>query len=883
MSTTFYGGSNNVKTSINNLWGAVNALSSGGAGTGNMTYSGVPSIGKHYIQDSLDGKTAISSKLSEDSTSFNFGSNDLVAVNNIDCNELNIGTTEYKNQSISDAIEINLNAPFIKSNAPSVIFSETTQISSAPSKNLTVLSDNYLSLYGGNINVGATNNIILNSNDFVNINTGNMNINSGAILTNSNITGGSFIKSGGTNQQYLMADGSVLQQSGSNASSNIYLYNNHSGVLTPPPTNGDIAYNNSTQDSATIVYISHLTRDSIDVEVFYQSINSLYDLYIQDQSTSVNFIRYNITGSITLVPNSYISVPVLKVDSAGTGATDFGSGHNVILSFISNLSEVDTRLSAVETKTQNQTAVSGTTTFTGNINMGLNTINTTQSTFTVNQLVSKNYVDTKVASYLPLVGGALSGALTVGNNPINTTQGTFTSGQLVSKSYVDSTVGNYLLKSGGVMTGNIDMGTAQITNLSKISTISGTFNIGFNNTNNYTSTDLNILCGNSNIINANENIIFGVSNSVTSNQTNVVGRGNTNINTGLGNVFGFFNSVISTSANVIGYNNNVGGTVAGYYSNCIGVNNILNGLYASGIGSDITNNTPNSLCLGDSAVTTIFPNSLVCDLGTSAKPYKDIYYSGEIIKASSKLDINYINSFYIGIIYQHGSGVASTFSNSLWSALGSTSSVASTYALTNNFTRQLCCANWTFPTPADGQVCGYGSTASTGIQVSTLFTWGLYTALGLADTGAIVVSQNFWGLWNASTAVPLSSTVPLSSQRNMICFGSSTADLNICIYTAGASNTVKQVDLGSNFLSNRLSAADSTFFYRLSLYWDGAKIYYKAINTTLNITVQGSFTPLSTDIPASTISLYPQCSRIMGSPNTSTSARLKVQRFGVFY
>ena len=842
-STTFYGGSNNIKTSINNLWGAVNALSSGGAGTGNMTFSGVPSIGKHYIQDSLDGKTAISSKLSEDSTSFNFGSNDLVSVNNIDCNAMNIGTTEYKNQSILDVIEINLNAPFIKSNAPSVIFSETTQISSAPTKNMTMLGGNYLNLYGENINAGATNNIILNSNDFVNINTGNMTINSGAILTNSNITAGSFIKSGGTNQQYLMADGSVLQQSGSSGNANIYLYNNHSGILTPPPINGDVSYNNSVLNSATIVYISHLTRDGIDVEVFYQSINSLFDLYIQDQNTSINFIRYNITGSITLVPNSYISVPVLKVDSGGTGATDFGSGHNVILSFISNLTEVDTRLTAVETKTQNQTAISGTTTFTGNINMA---------------------------------------------GSINTTQSTFTSTQLVPKSYVDSTVGNYLLKSGGTMSGSINMGATQITNASKITIpIGTTFNFGYNNIDNYGSTGANILCGNSNTINNNQQIIFGYNNSISSlsNQTNIFGTGNSNVGCPLGNVFGTSNTVNSQFGAIFGTQNTTGTSVLLGSILCFGNFNTATVANAHCFGNNITNNTANSLCLGDTGITTIFPNSAVCDLGNATTPYKDIYYSGEM-KATglSKLDLQSINSFFMGIMFQQGSGLLTVMSNSLWTALGSSSSAVSSYAVTNNFTRQLCCALWTTTALADGAICGYGSTSLTGIQVSMGYQFGLLSALGIADSVYNANNcQNFWGLWNVATGIPLNQVNQLSAQRNHICFGSNTTDTNICIYTAGASSTVKQVDLGSNFPANRPSGALSTNFYRFSFYWDGTKIYYKAINTTLSITVQGSFTPLSTDIPASTISLYPMCVRVMGTPQSNGQARLQVQRFGVFY
>jgi len=792
-STTFYGGSNRVQTSINNLWGAVNALSSGGTGTGNMTYSGVPSIGKHYIQDSLDGRTAISSKLLEDSTSFNFGSNDLVAVNNIDCNEINIGTTEYKNQSITDAIEINLNAPFIKSNAPSVIFSETTQISSAPSKNLTVLSDNYLSLYGGNINVGATNNIILNSNDFVNINTGNMNINSGAISTNSNITGNSFIKSGGTAIQYLMANGSTLSASSNSGNSNYYLYNSGTSE-NPTPPNGYITYNSSTQSEATIIYISHITRDNVDIEVFFKQITTITEVYVQDENNSGLFIQYSVAGTPIITLGAQVEIPVL-VNSQGTNG--FSNGQNVFISFFTNGIEVDSRLSSLEDKTQFQTAPSGTTAFSSNVDLS--------------------------------------------NNELN--------------------------------------------NVSKMTTIYGTLNIGYSNTDNYTSTETNIVFGNGNTINDNEQIIFGNHNSILSNQTVVIGASNTNIKTGLGNVIGHGNSVKATIANVMGYNNVIGGVTDGYFTQCIGSNNVCDGLYASAFGTDITNNTEHSLCLGDSAISTIFPNSSVCDLGNITSPFKDIYYSGSLM-ATSKLDLSYINSFFIGIQFQHGSGSLTLMSNSLWTALGSTSSAFLPYALTNNYTRQLCCGYWTFPTPANGQVCGYASTLTTGIQVSTGYQWGLYMALFPADTGSPFASsapQNFWGLWNLSTALPLNQTTQLSIQRNMICFGSATADVNVCIYTAGASSTVKQVDLGTDFPSNRTSGADPTFFYRLALYWDGTKIYYKAINTTSNITVRGSFTPLITDIPASTINLYPQCVRIQGTPSSTTGSRLKVQRFGVFY
>jgi hypothetical protein len=248
----------------------------------------------------------------------------------------------------------------------------------------------------------------------------------------------------------------------------------------------------------------------------------------------------------------------------------------------------------------------------------------------------------------------------------------------------------------------------------------------------------------------------------------------------------------------------------------------------------------------------------------------------------ANIDIMLRDCPFIGIQFQHGSGTVSTFSNSLWTALGSTSSVASTYAITNNFTRQLCCANWSFPSPGDGQICGYGSTITTGAQVSRGFNFGLSAILGISDTGYNANNcQNFFGLWNLSTAIPLNQATQLSVQRNMICFGSNTTDTNICIYTAGPASTVKQVDLGVSFPANRPSGSVSTDFFKFTLYWDTSKFHYKAHNTTTNVIVSGTFSALVSHLPST--SLYPQCVRIMGSPQTTGQGQLQVQRFGVYY
>lgn len=225
--------------------------------------------------------------------------------------------------------------------------------------------------YDGEIDIrqkNISNIYTLNNNVYIDGSNINLNVfGSGKILSNTTITTNGFIKYGGTNLQYLMADGSVTSFSGNNGNSNIFLYKNVTTNLSPPPGNGGIKYNNAVQDNATIIYISHLTRDAIDIDVFLSQINIISVLYIQDQTDSDNFIYYDVSGTPILMPNNYISVPVFKTLSGGTGATSFGSDTNIILSVLTNQLEVNNRITILEQKTQNQTAIINSTTFSGSI------------------------------------------------------------------------------------------------------------------------------------------------------------------------------------------------------------------------------------------------------------------------------------------------------------------------------------------------------------------------------------------------------------------------------------------------------------------------------------------------------------------------------------
>ena len=80
------GGNTDTRSQIKNLWASVNTISNylNTGGGGNMTYSGDGYIGRHYVQNSIDGKSVTNSRLYEEGVNFDFGGNNLISVDNID-------------------------------------------------------------------------------------------------------------------------------------------------------------------------------------------------------------------------------------------------------------------------------------------------------------------------------------------------------------------------------------------------------------------------------------------------------------------------------------------------------------------------------------------------------------------------------------------------------------------------------------------------------------------------------------------------------------------------------------------------------------------------------------------------------------------------------
>jgi len=91
---------------------------------------------------------------------------------------------------------------------------------------------------------------------------------------NASIVAPGFISSQqiGNNVGYLMSDGTISTSSQA-GQPNIYLYSNNNSSIAPIPGAGQIRANNFNNQLATMLYISHLTSDGVDIDVFLKSNN----------------------------------------------------------------------------------------------------------------------------------------------------------------------------------------------------------------------------------------------------------------------------------------------------------------------------------------------------------------------------------------------------------------------------------------------------------------------------------------------------------------------------------------------------------------------------------------------------------------------------------
>ena len=113
-------------------------------------------------------------------------------------------------------------------------------------------------------------------------------------------------------------------------STTYYKYKSHTNTQTPAPASGEIRWSNATQISSANLYVSHLTRDNVDIDVFLALISDNDSLIIQDENNSNNYQRWTVNGTPSITP-SYVTIPVTYVNGGWT----FSNGHNIIFAPLS--------------------------------------------------------------------------------------------------------------------------------------------------------------------------------------------------------------------------------------------------------------------------------------------------------------------------------------------------------------------------------------------------------------------------------------------------------------------------------------------------------------------------------------------------------------------
>ena len=109
------------------------------------------------------------------------------------------------------------------------------------------------------------------------------------------------------NKGYLMSDGTITTNS-QQGQPNIYLYTNSNGAPANDPQSGQVRFDSVSNTTATHLFISVMTFDSININVFQSEISDVSIIYLQDKNSSTDWVRYTVQG-ITLYP-AYVDINV---------------------------------------------------------------------------------------------------------------------------------------------------------------------------------------------------------------------------------------------------------------------------------------------------------------------------------------------------------------------------------------------------------------------------------------------------------------------------------------------------------------------------------------------------------------------------------------------
>jgi hypothetical protein len=197
--------------------------------------------------------------------------------------------------------------------------------------------------------------------------------------------------------------GSKGNQGDTGLSNSIFKYKAKTSTQSGATYVGDtyIVWNNVTQTSATTIYISHRTSDSLDIDIFLSTLKQTESIVIQDQNTSNNYQTWTINGTVTNTTNgtdSWYTVPVTY--AGGGGSNSFSGDQAIALAIVAGV--------------QGYTGSQGPIGYTGSASTVIGytgsqgPIGYTGSSATITDLANSN-----ATTYYPVMASATTGSFTV--------------------------------------------------------------------------------------------------------------------------------------------------------------------------------------------------------------------------------------------------------------------------------------------------------------------------------------------------------------------------------------------------------------------------------------------------------------------------------------
>jgi len=131
-------------------------------------------------------------------------------------------------------------------------------------------------------------------------------------------------------------------------------------------------------------------------------------------------------------------------------------------------------------------------------------------------------------------------------------------------------------------------------------------------------------------------------------------------------------------------------------------------------------------------------------------------------------------------------------------------------------------------------------------------------------------ARQFCGLVGSTVLIPISSTITVASQTNIIGLGSDVGDTNLQIFHNDATGVATKIDLGASFPANKTGAVANGVGYQLELYapFGATTVNYRVTKLTDGTQVTGT---ISSNLPANTTLLCPQVCRTSGSTSQNVS------------